>query len=435
VPRLDPTAFPPAAEAGEDMHRLMAELYPICRSLSGDGVRATYDVIGREAPLERSEVPSGSEVFDWTLPREWNIRGAWIDGPGGERVVDFADSNLHVLGYSAPVRERLSLDELRPHLYSDPEHPDRIPFRTSYHHENWGFCLRHETLEGLPEGEYEVCIDSTLEPGALTLAECRVDGETQDEIVVSTYADHPSLCNDNLSGVVLVAALAKHVSKLRPRHTFRFLFGPATLGPLIWLQHNEDRLDRVKHGLVASCCGDPGPLTYKRSRKGVADVDRAAEHVLRHRGVDHEVRPFSPLGGDERQFCSPGFDLPFGCLTRTPADEFDGYHSSADDLELVRPAALGDSFATYVEVLSVLEGNETLVNLSPKGEPQLGKRGLYRTVGGGSFTEGPLLWVLNLADGSNDLLGIAQRADLPFSVVREAADTLVEARLLSASAT
>jgi aminopeptidase-like protein len=412
------------------MHELMRELYPICRSLSGDGVRTTFDRIGRDVELERTEVPSGTQVFDWTLPPEWNIRAAWLDAPDGTRVTDFADSNLHVLGYSAPVRRRMSLDELRPHLFSDPEHPDRIPFRTSYHNENWGLCLPHETLESLPAGEYDVCIDSTLEPGSISLAEARVDGEVEEEIVVSTYADHPSLCNDNLSGVVLVATLAKHVARQSPRHTFRFLFGPATIGPLIWLQRNESRLDRVEHGLVACCCGDPGHVTYKRSRRGVADVDRAVEHVLGTSGREHELRPFTPLGGDERQFCSPGFDLPFGTLTRTPADEFPGYHSSADDLDLVRPAALGDSFAVYTEVLTVLDGNATYRNLSPKGEPQLGKRGLYRTVGGGSFTEGPLLWVLNLSDGAHDLLAIAERSGLPFADVREAADKLLEAGLL-----
>ena len=431
MPRLNPTALPSAADAGAEMHELMRELYPICRSLSGDGVRHTFDRIGREVRLERTEVPTGTQVYDWTLPREWNISGAWIDGPGGERIVDFADSNLHVLGYSTPVRARLTLDELRPHLFSDPEHPDRIPFRTSYHNENWGFCLRHDTLESLGDGEYDVRIDASLEPGSISLAEARVAGELADEIVVSTYADHPSLCNDNLSGVVLVATLAKHISRLRPRHTFRFLFGPATIGPLIWLSRNESGIARIRHGLVACCCGDPGHVTYKRSRRGVADVDRAVEHVLATSGREHEIRPFTPLGGDERQFCSPGFDLPFGTLTRTPADEFPGYHSSADDLELVRPAALGDSFAVYAEVLGVLDGNATYRNLNPKGEPQLGKRGLYRTVGGGSFTEGPLLWVLNQSDGSNDLLAVAERSGLPFSQVREAADQLLAADLLA----
>ena len=415
------------------MTELLERLFPICRSLTGDGVRQTLDIVGEQIPLERTEVPSGTQVYDWTVPREWNIRGAWLDGPQG-RVCDFADSNLHVLGYSVPVNERLTLDELRPHLFSDPERPQVIPYRTSYHNENWGFCLPHELVERLPDGEYEAMIDSTLEDGSLTYAEHVVPGASEDEVLLSTYVCHPSLANDNLSGIVLLTELAKRLEGSSRRYTYSFLFSPATLGPLTWLSRNEERLDRVKHGLVACCVGDPGPLTYKRSRRGDREIDRAAGHVVRARGG--QIRDWSPLGGDERQFGSPGFDLPVGVLSRTPQDEFPGYHSSADDLMLVRPEHLQDSLETYLEVLEILEsglpaGNATYMNTSPKGEPQLGRRGLYRPIGGGSFAEGALLWVLNLSDGEHDLVAIAERSGLTFDEIRAAADSLVEHGLLA----
>jgi aminopeptidase-like protein len=415
---------------GAELHDLIARLYPICRSISGDGVRQTFELLQPILDLQVTEVPTGTQVFDWTVPREWNIRDAWIAGPDGRRVVDFADSNLHVLGYSVPVRARMSLEELRPHLFTHPTEPDWIPFRTSYYNENWGFCVERSRLESLPEGEYEVCIDSTLADGAITYAECVLPGEVDDEILVSTYSCHPSLANDNVSGIALVALLGRHLASAPRRHTYRLLFSPGSIGPISWLALNEDRLGGIRAGLVASCVGDPGPITYKRSRRGDADVDRAVAIVLRDAGVEHRIRDFVPLGGDERQFCSPGIDLPVGALSRTPADEFPEYHSSADDLELVRPEALVESFRTYVAVLEALERNARFVNLSPKGEPQLGKRGLYRSVGGGSSREAALLWVLNLSDGRHDLLEIAERSGLPFDAVAEAAETLEEHDLL-----
>ena len=419
---VDWDRLPAASEVGDEMHDLMAELYPICRSLTGDGVRETFRILGREVPLEITEIPSGTQVFDWTLPREWNIRDAWIAGPDATRVVDFRRSNLHVLGYSVPVQTRIPLAELREHLFTHPENPDWIPFRTSYYQRNWGFCLTQRQLEQLPDGEYEAVIDSSLSDGFVTYAEAHVPGEVVDEVLVSTYVCHPSLCNDNLSGVVLTAALAKHLRPMRLRYSYRFLLGPGTIGPLSWLWKNEANLDRVRHGLVLSCAGDPGPLTYKKSRRGDAEIDQAAANIVQATGGT--VIPFEPWGGDERQFCSPGFDLPVGALSRTPADKFPGYHSSADDLELVRPDALADSFRSCLEIVDVLETNGRYRNLNPKGEPQLGKRGLYRGIAGGSSTEAALLWVLNLSDGEHTLLDIADRSGLAFPAVQEAAETL-----------
>jgi aminopeptidase-like protein len=428
MPGVDWQAVPGEDVLGAELHALVRELYPICRSITGDGVRETFAILTRTVPLEITETPSGTQVFDWTLPREWNIRDAWIADAAGERVVDFRRSNLHVLGYSVPVRQRLSLADLRPHLHTHPENPDWVPFRTSYYNEDWGFCLSTRQLEALAEGEYEVVIDSTLSDGHVTYAEALVPGQLDAEVLFTTYSCHPSLCNDNLSGVVVAAALARYLRGMDLRYTYRFVFGPGTIGPLTWLWRNEATIERVRHGIALSCLGDPAPLTYKRSRHEDAEVDQAAANVLR--GVGGSDIPFNPLGGDERQFASPGFDLPVGALTRSPADRFPGYHSSADDLDLVRPAALADSLLRCLEIVDVLESNGRFRSLNPKGEPQLGRRGLYRTVAGGSNVEAALLWALNQSDGSRTLLEISDRSGLPFRAIRDAAEALATHGLL-----
>jgi aminopeptidase-like protein len=417
---------------GDDIHALMTELFPLRRSLTGDGVRETLRRIARDVPLELVETPSGTEVFDWTLPPEWNVREAWIAGPDGRRVLDVADHNLHLVGYSVPVHERLTLEQLRPHLHTHPQHPDRIPFRTSYYTRTWGFCLQQERLDALQPGEYEVLVDATLDDGgSVTYGEAVVPGETEEEVLLTTYCCHPSLANDNLSGVATLAVLGQALAARPRRLTYRLLWSPGTIGPLTWLWRNEEGLDRVAHGLVVSCTGDPGPITYKRSRRRDAVVDRAVALVLGESGAEHRLLDWIPWGGDERQFGSPGFDLPVGAFSRTPADAFPEYHSSADDLGFVRPEPLGHAYETLLAVLDVLDGNARYVNQSPKGEPQLGKRGLYRSTGGGSSEELALLWVLNLSDGEHDLLAIAERSGLPFREVRTAADRLLEPGLLA----
>ena len=429
----DPNEQPGVELAGAELLDLIRELFPLPRSITGNGLRRTLELIGERVPLEVTEVPSGTRVLDWTVPQEWNIAGAWIEGPDGRRVVDYADSPLHVLAYSVPVRERLSLDELEQHLFSLPEHPDWIPFRNSYYQPNWGFCLQHRLRESLPDGEYEVCIDSTLEDGSLTYAEAFVPGESDDEVLVSGYADHPAMANDNLSGLALMALLARELAGRSLRYSYRFLFSPGTIGPIAWLAHNEERLARVKHGLVCYCVGDAGPLTYKKSRRGTAEIDRAAQLVLRDSGEPFEVHEWEPWGGDERQFNSPGFNLPVGTLTRSAPGSFPEYHTSADDLDFVRPEALARSFQAYRDVFDVLETNAAYVNLSPKGEPQLGRRGLYRAIGAGhgaNVDELSLLWVLNLSDGEHTLVEIAEQSGRSYAQVRDAARTLVDHDLL-----
>jgi aminopeptidase-like protein len=386
---------------GAEMLVAIRELYPICRSITGEGLRTSLRILQRIAPLELREVPSGTQVFDWVVPREWTFRSARLSGPDGEVIADAARLNLHVLNYSAPFRGKVSLAVLQQHLHSLPDQPALVPYRTSYYAEDWGFCLAHERRIRLERGEYEVHIDTSLADGSLTYGELVVPGAQAEEVLLSTHCCHPSLANDNLSGMVLSATVARLLAGMSPRYTYRFLFVPGTIGSIAWLALNEDCARRIAHGLVVACVGDRGKLTYKRSRRGDAEIDRAAIHVLAHSGQEHEVRPFAPYGYDERQYCSPGFDLPVGSLTRTPYGEYPEYHTSADDPALVKPEKLVDSLRQYLGVLEVLEGNRTYVNLFPKGEPQLGKRGLYRSVGGQSHavaSQMALLWVLNLCD-------------------------------------
>jgi aminopeptidase-like protein len=434
---LRPSAARPTIDAssvGQQMYEQIAELYPICRSITGDGVRRTLDLIGSKVSLQIHEVPTGTQVFDWKVPREWNIRDAWVKNGRGERVVDFQRSNLHVVGYSVPVRARISVEDLKQHLHTLPAQPDLIPYRTSYYAERWGFCVPHRQLEELTEPYYDVCIDSTLSDGSLTYGECYMPGERQDEVLISCHVCHPSLCNDNLSGVALATVLAKSLASRRRRYSYRFLFIPVTIGSITWLAMNEQRARDIKHGLVLACVGDQGCLTYKKSRRGNAEIDRAVLQVLEHAGAGYGMREFSPYGYDERQFCSPGFDLPVGMLSRTPHGEFPEYHTSADNLDLVRPAALEDSFQKCSAILDVLEDNVTYRNLNPKCEPQLGRRGVYRAIGGQSdipTSELALLWVLNLSDGQHTLLDIAERSRMPFAEIRAAAGVLAGSGLLA----
>ena len=430
--RPRPHLAAPVSTPGREMHDLVAELYPLCRSITGDGVRETLRRVAKHVPLEIREVASGTQVFDWTVPPEWNIRSAHITGPDGRRVVDFETSNLHVMSYSVPTRARLSRAELDTHLHSLPDQPDRVPYRTSYYSRDWGFCVSERQRASLGDGEYEVVIDSDLRDGHHTYGELLIPGETDDEVLVSCHVCHPSLANDNLSGIAVATFLAAHLRTSRNRYSYRFLFVPGTIGAITWLSANRANVDRVKQGLVLACIGDGAPFTYKRSRRGDATIDRAVAHTLAHRPGEHEVVDFSPWGYDERQFCSPGFNLPVGGLTRSPQGRFPEYHTSADDLSLVRPEHLAESLSVLVEIVDVLEGDRAYLNVNPMCEPRLGARGLYPSVGGddAGVDRVALLWVLNLSDGTHSLLDIAARAGLPFATVRAAADALVRVGLL-----
>lgn len=417
-----------AQREGALLYRVVEDLFPICRSITGQGLRQSLQRLQEAVPLEIREVPTGTQVLDWEVPREWNFREAWIKGPGGETIVDVKDSNLHILNYSIPVRERMSLAQLKAHLFSLPDRPDWIPYRTSYYRDNWGFCLPHQRLESLPDGEYEVCIDASLEPGSLSYGELLVKGESEEEILISAHSCHPSLANDNLSGMAVALGLARHLRTASHRYSYRFIWAPGTIGAITWLARNESRLGAIRHGLILSCLGDSGGFTYKRSRRGRADIDRVAAQVLGKGDRPGVLRDFIPLGYDERQYCSPGFNLPVGCLMRTPHGEYPEYHTSADNLQFVTPAALAGSLCCVLQLVEALEADGRFVNRSPKGEPQLGRRGLYRQMGGekNDLSEEALLWVLNLSDGEHSLLDIAERSGLTLPMLRAAADVLVE---------
>ncbi|SDF94230.1 aminopeptidase-like domain-containing protein [Limimonas halophila] len=418
---------------GQQLHDRIAALVPYHRSITGEGVRQTLRDLREIVPLTIHEVPSGTRVFDWTVPREWAIRDAYIKDTDGRRIVDYRESPLHVVNSSVPVHARMSLNDLRPNIHTRPDQPDVIPYRYAHYQAGWGFCMRHRDFEAMPEGMYEVRIDSAFTDGSLTYGECCIPGASEREVLFSCHVCHPALANDNLSGIAVAAELARTLMNRDLRYTYRFVFVPSTIGAITWLARNEHRTARIDHGLVLSNLGDPGGLTYKVTRNGGTDIDRAMRHLFGYGDRPGTVRPFSPYGYDERQYNSPGFQLPVGLLTRTPHEGYPEYHTSADDLNLLTPEALEDSYDFIMEVVNLVETNRTYLNTCPKGEPELGRRGLYRSVAGhsaGRTAELPHLWVLNLADGAHNLLHIAERAGLAYSLVEQAASRLVEVGLL-----
>jgi aminopeptidase-like protein len=422
-------------DIGAELYELAKAIFPICRSITGQGVRDTLAILGRHLPLEQRDVPTGTPLFDWIVPKEWAIRDAFILDPTGRKVVDFHRSNLCVLNYSTPIDDTMTLAELKPHVFTLPEQPDLVPYRTSYYAERWGFCMAHNQLLSLPEGRYRVRIDSELRDGNLVYGEYFHRGESDREFLLSTHVCHPSLANDNCSGLALLALLARDLARQRTRLSYRFLFVPGTIGSLAWLAANEHRLDRIAGGLVVSCVGDGGGPTYKRSRRGDALVDRVMAHLVGKVPAETaKVVDFSPYGYDERQFCSPGFNLPVGLFQRSAFGTFPQYHTSADDLDFIRPQHLATSYRMVADLIDIVEMDWTPVNLSPKGEPQLGRRGLYSALGGNRSAGEQamaLLWVLNLSDGSNTLLSMAERSGLSFAAIAEAAHLLRERGLLA----
>jgi aminopeptidase-like protein len=409
------------------------ELYPICRSITGNGVRETLRLISRYIPLQIHEVPTGTRVLDWEIPREWNIRDAWVKDGSGRKIIDFRQLNLHVLNYSIPVNATLTLAELRPHLFSIPEKPALVPYRTSYYAENWGFCLSHDQLTSLKDDTYEVVIDSDLSPGHLTYGELLIKGRAEEEVLISTHICHPSLCNDNLSGIAVCTRLASWIAQHDPFYSYRFLFIPGTIGAITWLARNEQILRKIRNGLVTSLLGIDGEFTYKRSRRGNTRTDRIVEYVLSKQDIKYNIINFIPYGYDERQFCSPGFNLPVGNLTRVPFGEYPEYHTSADNFTLISEKALNDSLEVFQEVIRHIEGDRYYINLFPKGEPMLGKRGLYDNIGGRNDSRTlqlAFLWVLNYSDGEYSLTDIAVLSGIDLKIITEAAEMLSDKQLI-----
>lgn len=423
-----------ATDDAADAIQLAERLYPLHRALTGSGVRETLAIVGERIPLTVHEVPSGTPALDWTVPREWRIRDAWVADSSGRRVIDYAASNLHVVGYSEPIDAEVDRATLLDHLHTLPDLPDAVPYRTSPFRGTWGFCASQRLAETLTDERYRVHIDFELVDGSLTYGECFLPGSTSDEVVITTHTCHPSMANDNVSGIVVATLLAAALLDRPRRHGYRFLFLPGTIGALVWLSRNEADLGRIRHGLVVAGVGDAGPMTYKRSFTGDATIDRAVEASLRDEGRPFAVAPFTPWGYDERQFNSPGYRLPFGRLSRTPHGTYPEYHTSLDDLGFIRSASLVETLRLLLSVVDVLERDRRPVNLAPRGEPRLGARGLMSQVGGRaaiSADEYALLWVLNLADGAHSLLDMADRSAIPFASIADAADALTSVGLLT----
>jgi aminopeptidase-like protein len=418
---------------GSGMMKMISDLYPICRSITGDGVRETLSKIEGIIPLDITEIPTGTKIFDWEIPMEWNIRDAYVKDPEGNKIIDFKQLNLHVLNYSTPIHQKMDLESLKKHLFSIPEKPDWVPYRTSYYSENWGFCLSHNQLLQLKEGEYEICIDSTLKKGHLTYGEILLKGKTEEEILISTHICHPSLANDNLAGNAVCAYLANFLKNTDHYYSYRFIFIPGTIGAIAWLAQNEDKIHNIKYGLVTSLLGIDSLFTYKRTRSGNTTIDKIVEHILNKEYPNHKVIDFIPYGYDERQFCSPGINLAVGNLTRIPYSEYPEYHTSADNVSFISEKALVDSYDIFKRVFQFTEADRKYMNLFPKGEPQLGKRGLYDNVGGrndSKILQLAFLWVLNFSDGNNSLIDIAIRSDMTIDIITEAASMLFEKGLL-----
>jgi len=411
-------------------------LWSLNRSLTGEGNRESLRILSELVDLKVHEIPSGTACFDWNVPPEWNAREAWIKDPNGNIVVDFRENNLHLLGYSTPIHAKMSLAELKPHLYSLPDNPDWIPYRTSYYKERWGFCLTHNLLISLPDGEYEVFIDSTLDKnGSMTIADAVIEGETEEEIMFSTYICHPSMANNELSGPLVQAFLYQAIKALgKTRYTYRFAFLPETIGAIYYLsQHGEHLKEKLRAGYVLNCIGDAGKFTYKRSRQLTSLADRAAETVLAQTKIGCHAEDFFPLGSDERQYCSPHFDLPMGSVMRTRYYNYPEYHTSADNKDFISFEAMETSILRLLDIIKLLEANAFYVNQMPHCEPQLGKRGLYPNLGSDTSTRlrvGAMMWTLNLADGKHDLIDIVRRSGQPVSEILEVVKTLTEHGLL-----
>lgn len=420
---------------GYEMHSWARDLFPVNRSLTGKGVRETLGYLSKIIPdLTVHEVPSGTQAFDWTVPDEWNVRRAFIEDEYGNRVVDFARNNLHLVGYSVPVDEWMTLAELQPHLHSLPDQPGAIPYVTSYYVRRWGFCLAHAQRESLAEGRYHVVIDATLEPGSLTYGEVLLPGKEEKEILLSTYICHPSMANNELSGPVVTTALTRWLaSKTDRRYSYRIVFIPETIGSIVYISRHLDELKkRVIAGYVVTCVGDDRAYSFLRSRNGTTLADRAAKLVLERVAPEHVEYSYLDRGSDERQYCSPGVDLPVASIMRTRYNSYPEYHTSLDDLHLVTPTGLEGAFTAYSKTIDLIENNHTY-RATTLCEPQLGKRGLYPTLStrGAGYSVRGMTNVLAYADGTRDLIDLASYIGLNVDEALETAAKLVSAGLLS----
>ncbi|NVJ91188.1 MAG: DUF4910 domain-containing protein [Methylocystaceae bacterium] len=423
---------------------LLDELFPICRSITGNGVRQTLNILSRTMNLNIHEIPSGKHVYDWVIPKEWNINDAYIADHSGKRVIDFRENNLHVMSYSTPVNARMSFDELRPHLQTLPEIPDAIPYRTSYFKEDWAFCLSQKQLDGLDKNQfYDVVIDSEIKNGHLTLGDSLLEGTSGKEYLISTYCCHPSMANDNLSGPIVSTLLYKKLKERGHYHSYRFVVLPETIGAITYLSENETEMQKLQGGFVVTTCGGPGGYGHKETFQGNHELDRAVRLIFRDANTDLISYPFVPDGSDERQYSSPGFRIPVTTISKDKYYEYPYYHTSLDNKAFVTGENLALTAEYYMKAIAVLEKNRVYRSLNPKCEPQLGKRNLYPSTGGGQkqIAAGAvnsdinnqvdiICWMMFLADGKHDLIDMAERSGYPFEDISHLADRLVEEGLL-----
>lgn len=418
---------------GRQLYNLVRQLFPINRSITGEGLRQTLSILGDVIPLKIHEVPSGTKALDWEIPLEWNVRAARIESMSGETLVDFEASNLHLVGYSSPVDGIFSRADLQRHVHTLECKPSVIPYRTGYYANTWGFCISHAQWEQMTDKAYRVIIDSDLKVGSMTYAEISLPGSTSDEVLISAHCCHPSLANDNLSGVAIAALTAKRLLGMPRRLSYRILFAPGTIGAIAWLAENEGHVKQIRHGLILSCLGDPGSFTYKKSRRGDAIIDRVVAQVFREREESSNILGFTPFGYDERQYCSPAFNMPVGCLMRSPNGSFPQYHTSADDLSFVTADALAEAYSVVQSILDIIDEERVLVRVDGRGEPQLGRRGLYGLIGGkDEQARAGLMWVLNLSDGEHSLIDMAERSGLNISEIAASARIAEGAGLVTA---
>ena len=430
--------------SADELYSLLKRLFPINRSITGDGVRETLEILAEKVDLKILTYPSGKQVYDWTIPDEWNISDAYIANESGERLVDFKRNGLHVVGYSMPVNRDMTFEELKPHLHTLPDLPDAIPYRTSYYAEQWGFCLKHHDLELFDcESKYHVVVQSERQPGELIMGEALLPGESSEELLISTYCCHPWMANDNLSGVVTAVFLYRYLASLpKRRFSYRFVWLPETIGAITYLAHHEAEMKSLFGGFVLSCCGGQGPIAYKETFLGSHVMDRAVRLAFRDSGIKPWERPFAPDGSDERQYSMPAFRIPVCTIAKDKYYDYDYYHTSLDDLDFVSGENLKVSFDLYIKSIDILEQNLIYKNTIPFCEAQLGVRGLYPQTGGsvnqrvsGEQTTiqerlDAITWLMFLADGQTDLISIAERSKQPFDNLVAAIDRLSTCELL-----
>ncbi len=421
----------------DKLNGLFDRLWPICRSIAGPGIRKSLDILAESIPLERLTFSTGTQVFDWTVPKEWVAKDAYFVGPDGKKRAEFKKNNLSLVSHSVPFKGTMNLEELKKHLFSIPDLPQAIPYITSYYKEQWGFCLPHEELESLPQGSHSVFIDTELKPGYLVVGEAILEGKSKKEILLSTYLCHPSMANNELSGPLAMSLLYERISKLKNRrYTYRFVVSAETIGTICYLSLRGQHLkDHVIAGYQLTCMGDKGPFTFKKSRRGDSITDHAALKYLRETEEGFKIEDFDPgNGSDERQYCSPGFDLPMGSLMRTMYSRYPEYHTSLDNKDFISFESLVGSVNALEGILLDIESRQIYVNNFPFCEPQLGKRGLYPQTGSVGELQNELkaiMWILNFSDGKTDLEMIAEKSKLSLNIIKDAASQLCKSGVIS----